>query len=91
MAPTAAEIEAFKKAARDHDASEYKPGDFVSPGAGSTGGRKKLTKEKFNRTSERYASVDDWLVSPGSGTPGSQRRSWQPKNPKLKNLSLYEM
>ena len=86
--PSAGDIAAYKKAAANYEAGEYKPGDFVSPGGASTGGagRKKLTKEKMNTSGDRFSACDDWL-SPGSGA----KRSWQPKNPAYKNLSLYDM
>eukprot|EP00339_Tiarina_fusa_P008558 CAMPEP_0117029790 /NCGR_PEP_ID=MMETSP0472-20121206/21535_1 /TAXON_ID=693140 ORGANISM="Tiarina fusus, Strain LIS" /NCGR_SAMPLE_ID=MMETSP0472 /ASSEMBLY_ACC=CAM_ASM_000603 /LENGTH=92 /DNA_ID=CAMNT_0004737641 /DNA_START=67 /DNA_END=345 /DNA_ORIENTATION=- len=91
--PSQADIEAYKKASNNANAFEYKPDDFVSPGSGATGGRKKLDKKKINSSSERFASCDDWL-SPGASatnTPGSKRRSWKPKDPKLQNLSLFDM
>ena len=90
--PSESEVAAYKKALANHEAGEYKPGEFVSPGAGSTGGRKKVSKEKFNNTSERYGSCDDWLTpTQRPGSPTKQKRSWTPKDPKLKNLSLFEM
>lgn len=85
---SAGDIASYKKALANHEAGEYKPGDFVSPGS-TGGGRKKVTKEKFNHTSDRYGSVDDWL-SP-TQSPGKAKRSWQPKDPKLKGLSLFDM
>ena len=85
--PSSDDIAAYKKAAANYEAGEYKPGDFVSPGGASTGGgRKKVSKEKLNTSGDRFSACDDWL-SPGSGA----RRSWQPKNPAYKNLSLYDM
>ena len=93
MSPSANEIASFKKALADHESGEYKPTDFVSP-AGNTagGGRKKVSKEKFNTSSERYGSCDDWLTpTQRPGSPAKQKRSWTPKDPKLKNLSLFEM
>ena len=78
------DVESYKNAMKQ-DAGGYKPEDFVSPGSG-TGGRKKLTKDKINSTSDRYGSVDDWL-SPGS----VQKRSWTPKSPANKGLSYFDM
>ena len=104
-------VAAAKKAILDYSnhsttVDDYKPSEFVSPGAPSSSGvgsppssnysgRKKVvtTKEKQNKTSERFGSCDDWL-SPGQQRPGGFRkakRSWQPKNPSLKNMSLYDM
>ena len=79
------------------EAAESKPSDFVSP-TGPAGGRKKVSPQRFNSGAgkERFGSCSDWLspqqAATGAGTPGSpSKRSWQPKDPALKNLSLFEM
>ena len=75
--PTQQDIDRFRAA--NTAESEYKPNDFVSTGAVSPSGRKKVVKAKVNQSSDRFASCDDWLSS--AGTPNSKpRRSWQPKD-----------